>query len=169
MVDKPLIALLTNNDDDVFCFRLELIQAILAAGYRMLISCPDGPKFEIMEEIGLQKNQEFIYDDPPIDRRGTSVVNDGKLMIHYQKLFKNHKPAVILTYTAKPNVYASIVAHRLHIPVINNVTGLGSVVNESGIKQKFIMWLFRIAYRGSACIMFQNSTNMKLARELGWV
>ena len=169
MADKPLIALLTNNDDDVYCFRLELIQAIMAAGYRMLISCPDGPKFEVMEEIGLRKNQEFIYDDPPIDRRGTSVVNDGKLMMHYRSLFKKYRPAVVLTYTAKPNVYASLVALQLHIPVINNVTGLGSVVNESGIKQKFIMWLFKTAYRGSACIMFQNSTNMKLAKDLGWV
>ena len=168
-MEKPLIALLTNTDDDVDCFRLELIQAILNSGYRMLISCPDGPKFDVMEEIGLKKNDAFFYDDPPIDRRGTSVINDGKLMMHYRKLFKQYKPAVILTYTAKPNVYASLVAHQLHIPVINNVTGLGSIVNESGVKRKFIMWLFKTAYRGSACIMFQNSTNMKLAKELGWV
>ena len=47
MADKPLIALLTNNDDDVYCFRLELIQAIIAAGYRMLISCPDGLKLKV--------------------------------------------------------------------------------------------------------------------------
>ena len=169
MADKPLIALLTNNDDDVYCFRLELIQAIIAAGYRMLISCPDGPKFEAMEELGLKKDDAFIYDDPPIDRRGTSVINDGKLMMHYRKLFKKYCPAVVLTYTAKPNVYASLVAHQLHIPVINNVTGLGSVVNESGFKKTLIMKLFKTAYRGSACIMFQNSTNMKLAKELGWV
>ncbi len=166
---KPIIALLTNNDDDVYCFRLELIQAILNTGYRMLISSPDGPKFEVMEEIGLKKGEAFIYDNPPIDRRGTSVINDGKLMLHYRKLFKKYKPAVVLTYTAKPNVYASIVAHQLHIPVINNVTGLGSVVNESGLKKSLIMTLFKMAYRGSSCIMFQNSTNMKLAKELGWV
>lgn len=169
MRKKPLVALLTNNDDDVYCFRLELIQAIIKAGYRMLISCPNGPKFEAMEESGLTKNKSFIFDDPPIDRRGTSIVNDSKLMIHYHKLFKKYKPAVVLTYTAKPNVYASLVAKQLHIPVINNVTGLGSVVNESGIKQKFIMWLFKTVYRCSACIMFQNSTNMKLAKKLGWV
>lgn len=166
---KPLVALLTNNDDDVYCFRFELIEAILNAGYRMLISCPDGPKFEVMETLGLKKNETFIYDNPPIDRRGTSVVNDGKLIMHYRKLFKNYNPLVVLTYTAKPNVYASLVAHRLHIPVINNVTGLGSVVNEVGIKKSLIMSLFKIAYRGSTCIMFQNSTNMKLAKKLGWV
>lgn len=170
MAKKPVIALLTNNDDDVYCFRLELIQAIMKAGYRMLISCPDGPKFEVMEdEYHLRKGKEFIYDNPEIDRRGTSVINDGKLMMHYYKLFKHYKPAVVLTYTAKPNVYASLVARELHIPVINNVTGLGSIVNETGIKQKFIMWLFKTAYRGSYCIMFQNSTNMKLAKKLVWV
>lgn len=169
MSEKPLIALLTNNDDDVYCFRLELIQTIIVAGYRMLISCPDGPKFEVMEDIGLKKNEAFIYDDPPIDRRGMNVVNEGKLTLHYRRLFKTYKPAVVLTYTAKPNVYASLVAHQLRIPVINNVTGLGSVIKEKGIKKSLIMTLFKTAYRSSACIMFQNSTNMKLAKELGWV
>ncbi len=169
MDDRKLVALLTNNDDDVYCFRLELIQAIMATGYRLLISCPDGPKFEVMEEIGLRKNQEFIYDDPPIDRRGTSVRNDSRLMMHYNSIFKKYRPAVVLTYTAKPNVYATLAANRLGIPVINNVTGLGSVLNQSGLKQKLIMGLFRTAYRKSSCIMFQNSTNMKLAEDLGWI
>ena len=170
MNDKPLVALLTNNDDDVYCFRLELIQAIISEGYSMLISCPDGPKFEALEDgYGLKKDRDFIYDDPDIDRRGTNVIKDGKLMLHYYKLFKKYKPAVVLTYTAKPNVYASIVAHRLRIPVINNVTGFGSVLNEKGLKQKFIMWLFKLAYTKSACIMFQNSTNMELAKKMGMV
>ena len=168
-MEKPLVALLTNNDDDVYCFRLELINAILSAGYRVMISCPDGPKFEAMEESGLSKDRDFIYDNPPIDRRGTSVAKDMKLMLHYRKLFVKYRPDVVLTYTAKPNVYASIVAHRLHIPVINNVTGLGSVVNMSGIKKKLIMKLFKTAYNRSSCIMFQNRTNMELAKKLGWV
>lgn len=169
MTEKPLIALLTNNDDDVYCFRLELIQAILNAGYRMLISCPDGPKFEAMSEIGLRKNKEFIYDDPVIDRRGTNIINDGKLIKHYYTIFRKYRPSVVLTYTAKPNVYASFVAQWLRIPVINNVTGLGSVLNETGLKRRIIMWLFKTAYSRSACIMFQNHTNMIQAEKLGWI
>ena len=170
MSRKPLVALLTNNDDDVYCFRLELIQAIRKAGYNMLISCPDGPKFEALEEeYHLVKNKNFYYDDSVIDRRGTSVKNDSKLMYHYWKLFRKFRPKVILTYTAKPNVYASLVARLLGIPVINNVTGFGSVLNESGMKHKFIMWLFKLAYSKSACVMFQNSTNMELARKSGMV
>lgn len=169
MEKKPIIALLTNNDDDVYCFRLELIKEIIANGYQILISCPDGPKFEVMEEIGLKKNIDFIYDDATIDRRGTSICKDSKLIFHYYKLLRHYRPAVVLTYTAKPNVYASLIAGILKIPVINNVTGLGSVVKEKGIKKKIIMQLFKAAYRKSACIMFQNRTNMGLAKRLGWI
>ena len=156
-MSKKIVALLTNNDDDVYCFRKELIEALIAEGYEMLISCPDGPKFELMKDI------PYIYDNPDIDRRGTNPLKDFGLMMHYRKLFKQYKPAVVLTYTAKPNVYASIAAHQLGIPVINNLTGLGSVVNETGLMKNFIMWLFKLAYRKSACMMFQNETNMHVA------
>ena len=161
--DKRIIALLTNNDDDVYCFRKELIEALIADGFEMLISCPDGPKFELMKDI------PFIYDNPDINRRGTNPVKDFGLMMHYHKLFKKYKPAMVLTYTAKPNVYASIVAHMMGIPVINNLTGLGSVVNETGLMKSFIMWLFKLAYRESACMMFQNATNMQVAIDQGMV
>ena len=159
---KPLIALLTNNDDDIYCFRKELIEALLEE-YEMLISCPNGPKFELMKDIS------FKYDDPIIDRRGTNIIADLKLFFHYLKLFKKEKPNIVLTYTAKPNVYASMAARILRIPYINNVTGIGSVVNMKGIKKSFILWLFKIAYRGATCVMFQNSTNMKLAIDSGMI
>lgn len=160
---KTIIALLTNNDDDVYCFRKELIEGLISEGYEMLISCPDGPKFELMKDI------PFIYDNPDIDRRGTNPVVDAKLMYHYWKLFRRYRPAVVLTYTAKANVYASIAAHLMGIPVINNLTGLGSVVNESKMKRVFIMWLFKLAYQKSACMMFQNATNMQVAIDAGMV
>lgn len=160
---RPLIALLTNNDDDVYCFRKELIEGLISEGYDMLISCPYGEKFELMQHI------EYIYDDPVIDRRGTNIVADFKLYRHYKKLFAKHRPNVVLTYTAKPNVYASIAARQLKIPYINNVTGFGSVLNKKGLMRAFIMWLFKFAYRGASCIMFQNATNQKLAVEQGMV
>lgn len=163
MGKKPLIALLTNNDDDVYCFRLELIRALIDEEYDMLVSCPDGPKFELMRDI------PFIFDNPTIDRRGTNVFADYKLLKHYKKLFKEYRPDVVLTYTAKPNVYAGMAARSLKIPYVCNVTGLGSVLNKTGLMKAFIMWLFKRSYRGAACVMFQNSTNMKLAEDNGMV
>ena len=163
------ILLLTNNDDDVYCFRLELLRALLAAGFRLVISCPDGPKFEQMEREGLRRGIEYQYDDPPIDRRGTNVLHDLKLLLHYHSVLKRYQPSVILTYTAKPNIYAGLAARQLGIPVISNMTGLGSVIREAGAKQKLILWLFRLAFRSSACVMFQNAANCDMALRLGWV
>lgn len=157
--ERPLIALLTNNDDDVYCFRKELIEGLIDAGYDMLISCPYGEKFELMQHL------DYIYDNPEIDRRGTNVVADTKLLLHYYKLFKEHRPSVVLTFTAKPNVYASLAARMLGIPYINNVTGLGSVLKKGKLMKAFILFLFKSAYRNAACVMFQNSSNMLLARE----
>ena len=162
-MSKQLIALITNNDDDVYCFRKELIERLISEGYDMLISCPNGPKFELMKEI------PFIYDDTVIDRRGTNIIADTKLFLHYRRLFKKYRPAIVLTYTAKPNVYASFAARQLKIPYINNVTGLGSVLNKTGIVRAVIMKLFKMAYRGAVCVMFQNSSNMKLALKSGMV
>jgi len=163
MERKGLIALLTNNDDDVYCFRKELIERFLEEGYEVLISCPNGEKFELLQHLN------YIYDDPVIDRRGTNVVADFKLLRHYKKLFKKYRPDVVLTYTAKPNVYASIAARQLKIPYINNVTGFGSVLKKKGLMKAFIMKLFKSAYRGADCIMFQNATNMQLALDNGMV
>ena len=160
---KKLVALLTNNDDDIYCFRKELIEALLAHDYEVLISCPYGEKFELMEGI------EYLYDNPEIDRRGTNVLADSKLLRHYRRLFKQYQPDVVLTYTAKPNVYGSMAANRLHIPVINNLTGIGSVKNQSKPKKDLILRLFRHAYNKSSCVMFQNETNMRDAIDNGLV
>ncbi|MBQ2807405.1 MAG: glycosyltransferase family 4 protein [Clostridia bacterium] len=160
---KGLIAVLTNHDDDIYCFRKELIEALIAQGYEVLISCPYGKKLELLGDI------PYIYDDPVIDRRGTNVAADLKLLYHYKGLFKKYRPRVVLTYTAKPNVYAGIAAHQLKIPYINNVTGVGSVLNKKGLLRALIMKLFQTAFRRADCIMFQNATNMQLAIDSGMV
>ena len=160
---KPLIALVTNNDDDVYCFRKEIIDSLIKNGYSVLISCPYGEKLKLIDDI------EYREDDPVIDRRGTSVTADAKLFFHYMSVLKKYRPDVVLTYTVKPNVYCGIASHFLKIPVISNVTGFGSVLQKSGMIRKFIMTLFKISFRRSECVMFQNSTNMRLAEESGMV
>lgn len=157
------IGIFTNNDDDIYCFRKELIEAFIDNGFDVLISCPYGEKFELMKDI------EYTYDDPFIDRRGTDIISDIKLFFHYFTLLRKEKPDIVLTYTAKPNVYCTLAAFLQGIPVIANVTGFGSVLEKRGILQQFIMKLFKFSYRRAACIMFQNSTNMKLAQDNGMV
>lgn len=160
---KLLVALLTNHDDDVYCFRKELIEGMISDGYEVLVSCPYGKKLDLMKDL------DFRFDDVNIDRRGTNVIADLKLFFHYRRMMKKYKPDVVLGYTAKPNVYGSIAAASLHIPYINNVTGLGSVLSKGKIMKNFVLTLLKVAFRKSSCIFFQNEENMKLAIQHGMV
>ncbi len=154
---KKLVAVVTNNDDDIYCFRKELIEGLINAGYDVLISCPYGEKFELLQDI------TYLYDDPVIDRRGTNIVADFKLLVHYIKLLRKYKPDVVLTYTAKPNIYCGISSYLLRIPYISNVTGFGSAFMNSKAVEIFVTQLLRFVFRRANCVMFQNSVNKGFA------
>ena len=156
-LNKKLIAILTNHCDDIYCFRKELIEAFISAGYEVLISCPDGDKLDLMNHI------PYLYDDIVIDRRGMNIYADIKLFCHYINLMRSYRPDIVLCYTAKPNVYGSLAATVCGIPYINNITGLGSILNKNVVIQRFILLLLRVAMRKSKCVFFQNEDNMKKA------
>ena len=112
---------------------------------------------------------DVIGPDEQIWLVPASLMSCRKLFLHYFQLMRKHRPAVVLTYTSKPNVYAGFAAHLLGIPIISNVTGFGSVLFATGLKRRLIIALFRRACRLSSCVMFQNEANMRYALEHGFV
>ena len=154
-MEAKTIAVITNHADDIYCFRKELIEKLYNDGHKILISCPYGEKLDLLDDI------EFQLDNPIIDRRGINPIKDFKLLIHYIK-FKKYKPDIILAYTIKPNVYASIASRCCKVEYINNITGLGSVLNKGIFLQQLIYKLLKFALKDSKCVFFQNETNMNL-------
>jgi len=75
----------------------------------------------------------------------------------------------VLTYTIKPNIYASVAAGALGIPVINNVSGLGTLFIESGPVTRLVQRMYRIAMRRSAKVFFQNNDDMAVFLDAGLV
>lgn len=155
--NRKRIAILTNHDDDIYCFRKELIEQLKIEGYDLLISCPYGPKLDLLNDI------KYDYIDTKIDRRGTNIIKDFKLFMHYYKNLKKYKPDVVLTYTIKPNIYGSIAAKILGLKYINNITGFGSITNKMGVIKSLIINLLKIALKKSSCVFFQNKENMDYA------
>lgn len=159
MSKKGLVALLTNHDDDVYCFRKELVEGLIDDGYEVLISCPHGEKLEMMKHVN------YIYDDAVIDRRGMNVFKDFRLYRHYKKLFKEHRPCAVLTYTAKPNVYGAAAARALKIPYICNVTGFGGVMYKNKLLRLILLKLYAYSYKRAYHVFFQNNDNLCVARK----
>ena len=104
--------ILANSDVGLYKFRGELIDSLLASGFEVVISLPDGEYIEAL----VQKGCRFL--ETPIDRRGTNPLRDAKLMGNYRRLLRAERPDVVLTYTVKPNVYGGLACGRLRIPYI---------------------------------------------------
>jgi len=73
-----------------------------------------------------------------------------------------HNAVEHLVYTVKPNVYGSIAARALGIPVVNNISGLGAVFMKETWLTCLVRGLYRLALSRSARVFFQNEDDRRL-------
>lgn len=150
---------MANRDFVLYNFRVELLERLIQEGYEVFICLPDGPKVKYMTELGCR----FLPVE--IDKRGTNPVRDARLVHTYKKIFQEVAPGVILTYTTKVCIYAGIVAGRMQIPYLMNVSGLGTAVEQHGLLQPLMVFLYRKAAEKAECVFFQNEANRRFFHE----
>jgi glycosyltransferase involved in cell wall biosynthesis len=97
-----------------------------------------------------------------MDNKGTNPVRDAKLFLRYLRTLRRERPAAFLGYTIKPNVYGSLAAHSLGIPVINNVSGLGTAFIRDTWITRVVKGLYRLALRRSHTVFFQNEDDRRV-------
>mgnify|MGYP004508234357 CR=1 FL=1 len=156
---RKIVLVLANRDFVLYNFRVEVLKRLLEEGYKVYICLPDGPKVRLMEEMGCK------YIPVEIDKRGTNPVKDLKLMKKYKHIFKETNPDVILSYTTKVCIYSGIVAGKMNIPYLVNVSGLGTALEQPGILQPLMITLYKNAVRKAKCVFFQNTDNRRFFHE----
>jgi galacturonosyltransferase len=154
---KVLISI--NCDIGLYKFRLELIERLINERYEVYISSPNGEYIEELVKIGCK------YYEVDLSRHGVNPIKEIGLIKHYKKLVRVINPDIVLTYTIKPNVYMGIVCQKLGIPYISNITGLGTAVENPGLKQNIAIILYKIALRKAKRVYFQNYENMQFFKE----
>ena len=137
-------------------FRLNLIHKLQEAGYDVIAIAPYD---EYSDRLAIEGVQHISVN---IDNKGTSPLEDLKLIKDLYAIYKEIKPDIILQYTIKPNIYGSIAARLADIPVINNITGLGTVFLNEGFLQKITKILYKISFKRVEKIFFQNSYDKQL-------
>jgi glycosyltransferase involved in cell wall biosynthesis len=152
----PLIALSANDGWGVVNFRRGLISALQGAGYRVAVLAPDGPHSQAIRALGA----DFV--PLRIDARGRSPAADLRTLAAYHRHLRALRPAAFLGFTIKPNIYGSMAAHLLGIPVINNITGLGAMFERRGPLNRLVAALYRLALGRSAKVFFQNPDDRDL-------
>jgi len=159
------ILILSNSAEGLYDFRFELIQRMLDEGYEVFLSLPES---EDDKKAMLLKKSGAKYIRTDINRRGMNFFEDIKLIKKYNNIIKNIKPDLVFTYTIKPNIYGSIVSGIYKIPVIINITGLGSTLQNSKIKRLIII-LYRYACSKARVVFFQNKSNREFFMSNGIV
>lgn len=97
-----------------------------------------------------------------MDSRGANPVKDTALIAELFFIYRRVRPDIILHYTIKPNVYGTLAAALLRIPVVNNVCGLGTAFLKNNLISLIAIFLYRVSFRFAHKVFFQNSDDLKL-------
>ena len=154
MKKKILISL--NTAWNLLNFRAGLIQGLINSGFEVIAVAPKDKYVAELELLGCR----FVHLE--MDNQGTHPLRDLLLLWRYWRLFKTERPDLNLFYTVKPNVYGSLASSFCGIPFINNVSGLGAVFIRGGWLRRFVSALYRLAFRNSTRVFFQNGDDLGL-------
>lgn len=137
-------------------FRTGLIQALVSQGYEVIAVAPDDEYASKLSALGCR------YIPLSMGNKGTHPGRDLLLLWRFLRLMRKERPDVYLGYTVKPNIYGSLSAHALGIPVINNVAGLGTVFIKGGWLNQLVRGLYRVALSRSRKVFFQNEDDRQM-------
>jgi glycosyltransferase involved in cell wall biosynthesis len=149
------VAIVLNTSWNIYNFRLALIHALRNVGYKVILIAPKDEYSHKLEEEG------FLYYDIKMNNKGINPFEDLLLIHDFYKIYRKVKPDILLNYTIKPNIYSSLAAKCLGIPVINNITGLGTVFLNNNLSSHIARWLYKISLRNNS-VVFQNRDDMRL-------
>src|SRR2546422_9573734 len=97
-----------------------------------------------------------MYIPLPMDNSGANPWKDLQLCISLRRIMKHERPACVLSFTIKPNLYAAIAARSLGIPAISNISGLGTVFIKQNWATKVVRMLYRGGLKATSKVFFQN-------------
>lgn len=157
------VVISSNTAWSLFNYRAGLIRKLIADGYQVVAVAPEDGYGTRVAALGCR----FVHLG--MDNHGTNPGRDLLLLTRYVRLLRAIRPAVYLGYTVKPNVYGSIAAHLLRIPVVNNIAGLGAAFVQRSLLTQVVQSLYKVSLRRSHRVFFQNSDDHEMFVRSGLV
>lgn len=158
---KKKVVISINTSWNIYNFRSGLVKAFIEHGYEVIAVAPSDDYVPRLEALGCK------CIPLSMDSNGTNPARDLLLLIRYYLLLRSIRPIAFLGYTIKPNVYGSIAASALGIPVINNIAGLGATFIRDDYLTRIVRGLYKFALKRSHRIFFQNADDQELFQRFG--
>lgn len=146
------IVIISITDSGIVRGRTELIKELLQRNHSVYVITPQGNDYKVLMEMGCE------FFPISIQSHGTNPLKDFGVYRQYLHLLKSIAPDIVLTFTTKPNIYGGMACRRLQIPVLMNITGMGSALGQKGVLQSLLVRMYRLACNGNNIkrIFFQN-------------
>jgi N,N'-diacetylbacillosaminyl-diphospho-undecaprenol alpha-1,3-N-acetylgalactosaminyltransferase len=161
MSDKQrrTIAFLSLLDMNLWLFRRRLMATLVEKGWNVVAITPPGDYCQRFSQIGVR---HIPYK---MNRKGTNPIEEALVVWQLVHILRQIKPALVQTFTIKPNTYGTLAAKIARIPfIINAVTGLGTFFIENGENTMRMRYLLMTLYRISGAladrVIFQNDDDL---------
>lgn len=131
----------------LYNFRLDLAQALLGAGYRVIMLAPHD------EYIAKLKSCGFEVYTLPMNRKGLNPFEELLLLFRLTRMMFRLKPTIVFNFTIKCVLHGSIAARLSGVRQrVNAVAGMGSIYSHPGMKYQllrpFVSLMLRLALSG---------------------
>ena len=134
-----------------------LYDSFAADGYSITLCCPDdGDYFKKLTQHG--------YTCLPLKIHGKSknLFYNLILICKLYKAIKKISPDIIFSFTIKPNIFCAMVGRWLKIPVVPNITGLGTIFLKHNFVTTIVIKLYKFAFFHLDHVVFQNQDDKKV-------
>jgi len=154
-----------NGLDQFLNFRGQVAEHFHDAGYDVSVAVPEASCVDRF----LSKVPEYLAVHPvTMNKNGSNPISDIGYIRDLYALFESVRPDIIFTYTIKPNIYGSIAAHSLKIPVVAMVAGLGYAFGGNSIKQKLCRGLYKFGLSRADKVIVLNRSNFDILKRGGF-
>jgi glycosyltransferase involved in cell wall biosynthesis len=136
-------------------FKMGLMKRLEDIGYKVVLLAPQAD-YEI----------PFEFHTIKVNGKGRNPLQDAFLYLEIKKKLKEIAPDLVINYTVKPNVYATLAAKSLGIPSIINIAGLGVFFRKNNVSAKIIRFLYKLSSQKADFIFFQNKDDQEIFTQL---
>jgi len=153
MSAKIKIVINSNSTWSIVNFRSNLIRALVSKNYEVVAFSPSDTYVSKLQDLGCR------HVPLSINAKNKNPIIDALFFIRIFRLLWIENPNIFLGFTIKPNLFGSLAAHLLNIPVINNITGLGIVFKKKNWLTMLVMFFYYIVFKRSKKVFFQNKND----------
>jgi glycosyltransferase involved in cell wall biosynthesis len=164
------ILIISSYAPSLINFRLPLIKELLAKGNKVSIAAP---KYKFTDNLKRQLNDLGININVfSLSRSGLNIFKDYRFLREIISIIKNCEPDILISYTAKPVIYAGIILKFFpKIKYYPLITGLGYAFIEGNNFKRMLLkytmiWLYKIALVRATKVIFQNKDDRDLFYKL---